>query len=235
MALIQGWHAEGRTVVAVLARSRSGARAHFPETLLLARDASPGGRPREVLRPAQCGSAPGWRPRRGRETAPRLPDSRLIHDVRCWRRSRLGFMRRALAGCLALSVAGPPLGRVPGAAADEPDERRAAARHPAGHRARRGGRRACRSGRWGWAALLAGLAVALLAGWLARATGGREDSQLAGGLPAWRWPLGVAIVSAQPRHRPHATAVRQRARRSTTRRCCSMAGVATRGAARRWR
>jgi zinc/manganese transport system permease protein len=44
--------------------------------------------------------------------------------------------------------------------------------------------------------MLAGLAVALLAGWLARATGGREDSQLAG-MYLLALAAGVAIVSAQ--------------------------------------
>jgi len=43
--------------------------------------------------------------------------------------------------------------------------------------------------------VLAGLAVALLAGWLARASGGREDSQLAG-VYLVALALGVTIVSA---------------------------------------
>src|SRR6195952_3441274 len=91
----------------------------------------------------------------------------------------LGFMRRALAGCLALSLAGPPLGVflvlrrmslmsdvlqhgiLPGLAVG-----------------------AVFAGLSVWVmgigGFIAGLAVALLAGALARATGGREDSQLAG-------------------------------------------------------
>lgn len=123
-----------------------------------------------------------------------MPDGGVILDwlVAPW---GLGFMRRALAGCVALSVAGPPLGVflvvrrmslmsdvlqhgiLPGIALG-----------------------AVAAGLSVWAmgtgGLIAGLAVALLAGWLARATGGREDSQLAG---AYLLALasGVAIVSAQ--------------------------------------
>jgi zinc/manganese transport system permease protein len=107
----------------------------------------------------------------------------------------LGFMRRALAGCLALSVAGPPLGVflvlrrmslmsdvlqhgvLPGVALG-----------------------AAVAGLSVWAmglgGVAAGLVVALLAGWLARRTGGREDSQLAG-VYLIALAAGVAIVSAQ--------------------------------------
>jgi len=105
----------------------------------------------------------------------------------------LGFMRRALAGCLALSVAGPPLGVflvlrrmslmsdvlqhgiLPGLALG-----------------------AAVAGLSLWAmgigGFIAGLLVALLAGVLARATGGREDSQLAATYLV-ALALGVAIVS----------------------------------------
>ena len=106
----------------------------------------------------------------------------------------LGFMRRALAGCVALSLAGPPLGVLlvlrrmsltsdvlqhgilPGVALG----------------ALAGGMSVAAMGLGG---VLAGLAVALLAGWLARASGGREDSQLAG-VYLVALALGVAIVSA---------------------------------------
>ena len=106
----------------------------------------------------------------------------------------LGFMRRALAGCLALSLAGPPLGVLlvlrrmsltsdvlqhgilPGVALG----------------ALFGGLSLVAMGLGG---LLAGLAVVLLAGWLTRASGGREDSQLAGVFMV-ALALGVAIVSA---------------------------------------
>ena len=44
--------------------------------------------------------------------------------------------------------------------------------------------------------VIAGLAVAVLAGWLARRTGGREDSQLAG-MYLLALAAGVALISAQ--------------------------------------
>jgi zinc/manganese transport system permease protein len=104
-----------------------------------------------------------------------------------------GFMRRALAGCLALSVSGPPLGVflvlrrmsltsdvlqhgvLPGIAL---------------------GAIATGLSLWGMGVggFLAGLSVALLAGALARATGGREDSQLAGSYLI-ALALGVALIS----------------------------------------
>jgi len=106
-----------------------------------------------------------------------------------------GFMRRALVGCLALSLAGPPLGVflvlrrmslmsdvlqhgiLPGIAAGFIV---AGLSVPA----------------MGLGGFLAGLAVALLSGWLARATGGREDSQLAG-VYLIALALGVAMVSSR--------------------------------------
>lgn len=105
----------------------------------------------------------------------------------------VGFMRRALAGCLALSLAGPPLGVflvlrrmslmgdvlqhgiLPGLALG-----------------------ALATGAALWAmtlgGVLAGLAVALLAGSLARATGRHEDSQLAA-VYLVALALGVTLVS----------------------------------------
>lgn len=107
----------------------------------------------------------------------------------------LSFMRRALAGCLALSIAGPPLGLflvlrrmslmsdvmqhgvLPGVAVG-----------------------AMLAGTSFWVMSLggvcAGMAVALLAGWLARRTGGREDSQLAG-VYLLALAFGVTLVSLQ--------------------------------------
>lgn len=107
----------------------------------------------------------------------------------------LGFMRRALAGCLALSVAAPPLGVflvlrrmslmsdvlqhgvLPGIAVG-----------------------ALLAGLSVWAmglgGIVAGLAVAVVAGWLARRTGGREDSQLAG-MYLLALAAGVALISTQ--------------------------------------
>jgi zinc/manganese transport system permease protein len=107
----------------------------------------------------------------------------------------LGFMRRALAGCLALSVAAPPLGVflvlrrmslmsdvlqhgvLPGLAV---------------------GALAAGLSVWamGLGGLVAALTVAVLAGWLARRTGGREDSQLAG-MYLIALAAGVAMISTQ--------------------------------------
>jgi zinc/manganese transport system permease protein len=119
---------------------------------------------------------------------------RLIHDLLI-APFALGFMRRALIGCLALSVAAPPLGVflvlrrmslmsdvlqhgvLPGIALG-----------------------AAIAGMSVWAmglgGVAAGLAVALLAGWLARGKGAREDSQLAG-VYLIALALGVALISAQ--------------------------------------
>jgi zinc/manganese transport system permease protein len=112
----------------------------------------------------------------------------------------LGFMRRALAGCLALSVAGPPLGVllvlrrmsltsdglqhgiVPGIALGAVLGGVAA-----------GGLLPV----WPMAlgGFVAGVTIVTLAGALARATGGREDSQLAA-LYLLALAVGVAIISA---------------------------------------
>lgn len=104
------------------------------------------------------------------------------------------FMRHALAGCVALGIAGPPLGVfliirrmsltsdvlqhgiLPGIAIG----------------AAIGGLSLWAMGLGGF---IAGLAVALVAGGLARATGGREDSQLAG-MYLIALAAGVAIISA---------------------------------------
>ena len=107
----------------------------------------------------------------------------------------LGFMRRALAGCLALSAAAPPLGVflvlrrmslmsdvlqhgvLPGIAIG-----------------------AIFAGLSVWAmglgGIVAGLAVAVIAGWLARRTGGKEDSQLAA-MYLLALAAGVALISTQ--------------------------------------
>ena len=107
----------------------------------------------------------------------------------------LGFMRRALAGCLALSVAGPPLGVILVL------RRMSLMTDPLQHGILPGVALGAIAGElsfWamGIGGLVAGLAVALLAGWLARATGGREDSQLAG-VYLLALAAGVAIISAR--------------------------------------
>ena len=105
-----------------------------------------------------------------------------------------GFMRRALAGCVALSLAGPPLGVLLVL------RRMSLTSDVLQHGILPGVARGALAGGFSlWAmglgGVLAGLAVALLAGWLARASGGREDSQLAG-VYLVALALGVAIVSA---------------------------------------
>ncbi len=123
----------------------------------------------------------------------------MIHDL-LFAPFEAGFMRRALAGCIALSLAGPPLGVLlvlrrmsltsevlqhgilPGVALGA----------LLGGSAALGGPSLWAMGAGGFAA---GLAVVLLAGVLARATGGREDSQLAG-LYLLALAAGVAIISA---------------------------------------
>ena len=58
LAVIARWHAEGRTVIAVL-HDLEQVRGHFPETLLLARRVIAWGRTADVLTPALLASARG--------------------------------------------------------------------------------------------------------------------------------------------------------------------------------
>jgi zinc/manganese transport system permease protein len=107
----------------------------------------------------------------------------------------LAFMRRALAGCIVVSLAAPPLGVflvlrrmslmsdvlqhgvLPGIAVG-----------------------AAVAGLSVWAmgagGVIAGILIAVLSGWLSRRTGGREDSQLAG-VYLLALAAGVALVSMQ--------------------------------------
>ena len=88
------------------------------------------------------------------------------------------FMRRALVGCLALSLGAAADRRVPDAAPYEPDGRCDVARDPAGRRDRLPDRRpvARRDEAGG---LVVGIAVAVLSGVVARSTVLREDASLA--------------------------------------------------------
>ena len=116
----------------------------------------------------------------------------------------LGFMRRALAGCIALSLAGPPLGVLLVL------RRMSLTSEVLQHGVLPGVALGAVFGGWlmgtmtpdgvplwfmGAGGFLAGLGVVMLAGVLARATGGREDSQLAG-LYLLALAAGVAIISA---------------------------------------
>ena len=56
LALVQSWHADGRTVVAVL-HDMEQVRSHFPDTLLLAREAVAWGPTREALSPIHLARA----------------------------------------------------------------------------------------------------------------------------------------------------------------------------------
>ena len=107
----------------------------------------------------------------------------------------MGFMRRALAGCLALSVAAPPLGvfLVARRMSLMSDVLQHGVLPGIALGAAVGGLSVWAMGLGG---VVAGLIVALLAGWLARRTGGGEDSQLAG-LYLLALAAGVALVSAQ--------------------------------------
>ena len=109
----------------------------------------------------------------------------------------MGFMRRALAGCVALSLAAPPLGVLLVL------RRMSLTAEVLQHGVLPGvalGALAGGASLWAMGAggVLAGLAVVLLAGVLARATGGREDSQLAGlYLQALRRPSACLPSSLQ--------------------------------------
>ena len=112
-------------------------------------------------------------------------------------------MRRALAGCIALSLAGPPLGVLLVL------RRMSLTSEVLQHGVLPGVALGAVFGGWlvggaadgaplwimGAGGFIAGLAVVLLAGVLARATAGREDSQLAG-LYLLALAAGVAIISA---------------------------------------
>jgi zinc/manganese transport system permease protein len=118
----------------------------------------------------------------------------LIHDIVA-SPFELGFMRRALAGCLALSVSAPPLGVFLVL------RRMSLMSDVLQHGVLPGiGLGATLAGLSLWAmglgGIAAGLAVAIIAGWLARRTGGREDSQLAG-MYLLALAAGVALISAQ--------------------------------------
>ena len=106
----------------------------------------------------------------------------------------LAFMRRALAGCIALSCAAPPLGVV--LVLRRMSLTAEVLQHGVLPGVALGALLGGAASLWlmGLGGFLAGLAVVLLAGVLARATGGREDSQLAG-LYLLALAAGVAIIS----------------------------------------
>ena len=180
MALLCGLHQQGRTVIAVL-HDLDVVRGHFPQCLLLSGSVVAWGRTDDLERGASARRASGagaW------HDAGRL-DRLAVLDY--------GFMRRPGRRC---AVAGRrAVGRVPGAAAHEPDGRRHVARHSAG----RGGGLLL-SGLSLWAmmlgGILTGLAVALLSGLVARLTPLREDASFAA-FYLISLGLGVLLVAAR--------------------------------------
>ena len=135
LGVVRRWHGEGRTVLAVL-HDFDTVRAHFPRTLMLAREMVAHGPTAQVL------TAENQLRARAMAEAPD-PDAATSargarHDLgrrhRPLRRVRLHAPR---AAGLHRDLCGRDAGRrVPDAAADEPDRRRHGARHPA---RRRGG------------------------------------------------------------------------------------------------
>jgi zinc/manganese transport system ATP-binding protein len=76
LALVRRWHGEGRTVIAVL-HDLEQVRAHFPQTLLLAREPVAWGATQEVLTPANLD--------RARLRAERWLDEAPVGGARGWR------------------------------------------------------------------------------------------------------------------------------------------------------
>ena len=115
IALILRWHGEGRTVLAAL-HDIEQVRAHFPTTLLLAREVVAWGETRKVLTPANLAKS--------RQLVEAFDEHAEIceRDEKCARAAagmidavispfiEFSFMRRALVGCLALSLGAPPIG-----------------------------------------------------------------------------------------------------------------------------
>jgi zinc/manganese transport system permease protein len=82
--------------------------ANIPRTLLLARDPIALGRAPASPSPPRTACARCSSPRPGRRRPGGLPGRRVSDPI--FDPFALGFMRRALVGCVALSLAGPPLG-----------------------------------------------------------------------------------------------------------------------------
>ena len=115
IALILRWHGEGRTVLAAL-HDMEQVRAHFPVTLLIAREVVAWGETRKVLTPANLlkSRAAGRGVRRAcRDLRARRDSARAaagMIDAVTQPFIEFSFMRRALVGCLALSLGAPPIG-----------------------------------------------------------------------------------------------------------------------------
>ena len=200
IALIGRWHSEGRTVLAAL-HDIELVRAHFPATLVLAREVVAWGETRKVLTPANLAKSRQLveafdeqagicaRDESSARAAAGMIDAIVTPFV------EFSFMRRALVGCLALSLGAPPIGvflmlRRMSLMGD-------AMSHAVLPGAAIGyllfGLSLPAMSLGGFAA---GLAVALAAGLVARSTMLREDASLAG-FYLVSLALGVLIVSVK--------------------------------------
>ena len=116
LRLISRWHGEGRTVIAAL-HDLDQVRAHFPKTLLLAREVVAWGRTRASADRRRTSSSRGSSPRHGTsmrkfasaDEAATRADLGMIHAL-IDPFVEFAFMRRALVGCFALSLGAPPVG-----------------------------------------------------------------------------------------------------------------------------
>ena len=206
LALVQQWHAEKRTVLAAL-HDMDLVRAHFPETLLLARGKVAWGATDEVLTAenlterAMCeafddsAAACVVADDRRLEEAALRAGCRMIYDALIAPFIEFEFMRRALAAVVALSLGAAPIGVflmlrrmslvgdamahaiLPGAAVGFLLSGLNLFAMTAG-------------------GLIAGFAVALLAGVVSRTTDLKEDASLATFYLA-SLALGVTIVSVK--------------------------------------
>ncbi|MBV6658455.1 MAG: metal ABC transporter ATP-binding protein [Devosiaceae bacterium] len=79
MAVIHGWHAEGRSVVAVM-HDLDLVRAHFPQALLLSREPVASGATADVLKPENLKKARAFRPAWD-DDAPWCSDDNHVHDA----------------------------------------------------------------------------------------------------------------------------------------------------------
>ena len=108
LGVIQGWHGEGRTVIAVL-HDMETVRAYFPDTLMLARELVAHGPTEKVLT-----SENQFRARQMCEACAGPPHVRsapgMIWDIFFAPFAEFGFMRRALLGCIAISIGATPVG-----------------------------------------------------------------------------------------------------------------------------
>jgi zinc/manganese transport system ATP-binding protein len=199
LALLHRWHAEGRTVVAVL-HDLDQVRRTFRRPCCWRASPSPG-----APRPRCCAAAPAQAP--GRWPSPgttRRPGAirtprRLAGAPRDGLRPpalqpfvEFAFMRRALVACLALGLSCGP-GHAAGAAPHEPGGRR----HGPCPAARRGG--GLHAGglslpAMSLGAFMAALAVAALAGGVTRWTAQREDASFAA-FYLIALALGVMLIS----------------------------------------